>query len=119
MCIRDSIKGTDPEASLDSVVGGFIGIGDKEMDIEKGGSAAEQIDYHGENYACLLYTSYKGHDSHGDNICRRIYTRGLLRRLSRRGRGKAHSIGRDAVSYTHLRALSAAAHLHLWRQAFR
>ena len=45
------IKGIDPEASLDSVVGGFIGIGDKEMDIEKGGSAAEQIDYHGENYA--------------------------------------------------------------------
>ena len=45
------IKGIDPEASLDSVVGGFIGIGDKEMDIEKGGSAAEQIEYHGENYA--------------------------------------------------------------------
>ena len=39
------IKGIDSEASLDSVVGGFIGIGDKEMDIEKGGSAAEQIDY--------------------------------------------------------------------------
>ena len=45
------IKGIDSEASLDSVVGGFIGIGDKEMDIEKGGSAAEQIEYHGENYA--------------------------------------------------------------------
>ncbi len=45
------IKGIHSEASLDSVVGGFIGIGDKEMDIEKGGSAAEQIDYHGENYA--------------------------------------------------------------------
>ena len=45
------IKGIDPEASLDSVVGGFLGIGDKEMDIEKGGSAAEQIEYHGENYA--------------------------------------------------------------------
>ena len=45
------IKGIDSEASLDSVVGGFLGIGDKEMDIEKGGSAAEQIDYHGENYA--------------------------------------------------------------------
>ena len=45
------IKGIDSEASLDSVVGGFLGIGDKEMDIEKGGSAAEQIEYHGENYA--------------------------------------------------------------------
>ena len=28
------IKGIDSEASLDSVVGGFIGIGDKEMDID-------------------------------------------------------------------------------------
>lgn len=45
------IQGIDSEASLDSVVGGFLGIGDKEMDIEKGGSAAEQIEYHGENYA--------------------------------------------------------------------
>ena len=45
------IQGVDSEATLDSVVGGFIGIGDKEMDIEKGGSAAEQIEYHGENYA--------------------------------------------------------------------
>ena len=45
------IQGIDSEADLNSVVGGFIGIGDKEMDIEKGGSAAEQIEYHGENYA--------------------------------------------------------------------
>ena len=45
------IQGIDSEATLDSVVGGFLGIGDKEMDIEKGGSAAEQIEYHGENYA--------------------------------------------------------------------
>ena len=45
------IQGVDSEATLDSVVGGFLGIGDKEMDIEKGGSAAEQIEYHGENYA--------------------------------------------------------------------
>ena len=45
------IQGVDSEASLDSVVSGFLGIGDKEMDIEKGGSAAEQIEYHGENYA--------------------------------------------------------------------
>ena len=55
------IKGIDSEASLDSVVGGFLGIGDKEMDIEKGGSAAEQIDYHGENYA-LQATSLKAED---------------------------------------------------------
>ena len=45
------IQGIDSEADLNSVVGGFIGIGDKEMDIAKGGNAAEQIEYHGENYA--------------------------------------------------------------------
>ena len=39
------IKGIDSGASLDSVVGGFIGSGDKEMDIEKGGSAAEPVSY--------------------------------------------------------------------------
>ena len=49
--LNKMIQGIDSEATLDSVVGGFLGIGDKEMDIEKGGSAAEQIEYHGENYA--------------------------------------------------------------------
>ena len=67
------IKGIDPEASLDSVVGGFIGIGDKEMDIEKGGSAAEQIDYHGENYA-LQATSLKAEDLKNLKVDGNTYT---------------------------------------------
>ena len=67
------IKGIDPEASIDSVVGGFIGIGDKEMDIEKGGSAAEQIDYHGENYA-LQATSLKAEDLKNLKVDGNTYT---------------------------------------------
>ena len=67
------IKGVDSEASLDSVVGGFIGIGDKEMDIEKGGSAAEQIDYHGENYA-LQATSLKAEDLKNLKVDGNTYT---------------------------------------------
>lgn len=67
------IKGIDPEASLDSVVGGFIGIGDKEMDITKGGSAAEQIDYHGENYA-LQATSLKAEDLKNLKVDGNTYT---------------------------------------------
>ena len=55
------IQGIDSEADLNSVVGGFIGIGDKEMDIAKGGNAAEQIEYHGENYA-LQATSLQASD---------------------------------------------------------
>ena len=67
------IKGIDSEASLDSVVGGFIGIGDKEMDIEKGGSAAEQIDYHGENYA-LQATSLQASDLKNLKVDGNTYT---------------------------------------------
>ena len=64
---------TEAEAPLDSVVGGFIGIGDKEMDIEKGGSAAEQIDYHGENYA-LQATSLKAEDLKNLKVDGNTYT---------------------------------------------
>ena len=71
--LNSLIKGIDPEASLDSVVGGFIGIGDKEMDIEKGGSAAEQIDYHGENYA-LQATSLKAEDLKNLKVDGNTYT---------------------------------------------
>ena len=67
------IQGIDSEASLDSVVGGFLGIGDKEMDIEKGGSAAEQIDYHGENYA-LQATSLKAEDLKNLKVDGNTYT---------------------------------------------
>ena len=67
------IKGIDSEASLDSVVGGFLGIGDKEMDIEKGGSAAEQIEYHGENYA-LQATSLQASDLKNLKVDGNTYT---------------------------------------------
>ena len=67
------IKGIDPEASLDSVVGGFIGIGDKEMVIEKGGSAAEQIEYHGENYA-LQATALQASDLKNLKVDGNTYT---------------------------------------------
>lgn len=67
------IKGIDSEASLDSVVGGFIGIGDKEMDITKGGSAAEQIDYHGENYA-LQATALQASDLKNLKVDGNTYT---------------------------------------------
>ena len=67
------IQGIDSEASLDSVVGGFLGIGDKEMDIEKGGSAAEQIDYHGENYA-LQATALQASDLKNLKVAGNTYT---------------------------------------------
>ena len=67
------IQGIDSEASLDSVVGGFLGIGDKEMDIEKGGSAAEQIDYHGENYA-LQATALQASDLKNLKVDGNTYT---------------------------------------------
>ena len=67
------IQGIDSEASLDSVVGGFIGIGDKEMDIAKGGNAAEQIEYHGENYA-LQATSLQASDLKNLKVDGNTYT---------------------------------------------
>ena len=67
------IQGIDSEADLNSVVGGFIGIGDKEMDIEKGGSAAEQIEYHGENYA-LQATSLQASDLKNLKVDGNTYT---------------------------------------------
>lgn len=67
------IQGIDSESDLNSVVGGFIGIGDKDMDITKGGNAAEQIDYHGENYA-LQATSLKAEDLKNLKVDGNTYT---------------------------------------------
>ena len=50
-----------------------IGIGDKEMDIEKGGSAAEQIEYHGENYA-LQATALQASDLKNLKVDGNTYT---------------------------------------------
>ena len=67
------IQGIDSESDLNSVVGGFIGIGDKDMDIAKGGNAAEQIDYHGENYA-LQATSLQASDLKNLKVDGNTYT---------------------------------------------
>ncbi len=51
----------DENANLDSVVGNFIGIGEKKATVKKGGNAAEDIGYHGESYK-LKATSLKASD---------------------------------------------------------
>lgn len=47
----------DENADLNSVVGGFLGVGDKNLTIKKGEDAAAAIDYHGKNYALKLHHS--------------------------------------------------------------
>lgn len=54
----------DENADLNSVVGGFLGVGDKNLTIKKGEDAASAIDYHGKNYA-LKATSLKPEDLKG------------------------------------------------------
>lgn len=54
----------DENADLNSVVGGFLGVGDKNLTIKKGEDAAAAIDYHGKNYA-LKATSLKPEDLKG------------------------------------------------------
>lgn len=58
------IHRVDENADLDSVVGGFLGVGDKSLTIKKGEDAAAAIDYHGANYA-LKATSLKPEDLKG------------------------------------------------------
>ena len=55
------IQAVDPNASIDSVVGGFIGIGNKTVDIAKGADAQEEIGYHGAYYK-LKATSLQAAD---------------------------------------------------------
>lgn len=55
------IQAIDSNADLNSVVGGFLGVGQNELVIEKGQDAAAAIDYHGTNYA-IKATSLKGGD---------------------------------------------------------
>ena len=54
----------DENADLNSVVGGFLGVGDKKLTIKKGEDAAAAIDYHGTNYA-IKATSLKPEDLKG------------------------------------------------------
>lgn len=58
------IHRVDENADLNSVVGGFLGVGDKNLTIKKGEDAAAAIDYHGTNYA-LKATSLKPEDLKG------------------------------------------------------
>ena len=48
--LNSIIQNIDPNASLDSVVGSFVGIGENRVTVRKGQDAADAIGYHGENY---------------------------------------------------------------------
>lgn len=62
--INGIIQIVDPNANINSVVGGFIGIGSKEATIQKGEDAATVIDYHGDSYK-LKATSLQASDLQG------------------------------------------------------
>lgn len=59
--INDIIKRIDPNAGIDSVVGGFIGVGEHRATVGKGQDAASAIGYHGENYR-LKATALRAED---------------------------------------------------------
>lgn len=59
--INNIIQRIDPNASIDSVVGGFIGVGDYGTTVGKGQDAASAIGYHGENYR-LKATALRAED---------------------------------------------------------
>ena len=67
------IQGVDSNANIDSVVGGFIGIGEKKATVKKGGNAAEDIGYHGESYK-LKATSLKASDLKDLSVSEGTYT---------------------------------------------
>lgn len=58
------IQGVDSSADVNSVVGGFIGIGTKDATIAKGADAAEAIGYHGDSYK-LKATQLQASDLQG------------------------------------------------------
>ena len=62
--INGIIQVVDSNANIDTVVGGFIGIGSKEATIQKGEDAATVIDYHGDSYK-LKATSLQASDLQG------------------------------------------------------
>ena len=71
--LNSIIQAVDSNASIDSVVGGFIGIGSKTLDIPKGADAAAEIDYHGAYYA-LKATSLQAGDLQGLQVNGDTYT---------------------------------------------
>lgn len=62
--INTVIQAVDSNANINSVVGGFIGIGTKDATIAKGADAAETIGYHGDSYK-LKATSLQASDLQG------------------------------------------------------
>lgn len=62
--INTVIQAVDSNANINSVVGGFIGIGTKDATIAKGADAAEAIGYHGDSYK-LKATSLQASDLQG------------------------------------------------------
>lgn len=62
--INTVIQAVDSNANINSVVGGFIGIGTKDATIAKGADAATEIGYHGDSYK-LKATSLKAADLQG------------------------------------------------------
>lgn len=62
--INTVIQAVDPNANINSVVGGFIGIGTKDATIAKGADAATEIGYHGDSYK-LKATTLEAADLQG------------------------------------------------------
>jgi hypothetical protein len=62
--INTVIQAVDSNANINSVVGGFIGIGTKDATIAKGADAAETIGYHGDSYK-LKATTLEAADLQG------------------------------------------------------
>lgn len=62
--INTVIQAVDSNANINSVVGGFIGIGTKDATIAKGADAATEIGYHGDSYK-LKATSLQASDLQG------------------------------------------------------
>ena len=62
--INTVIQAVDSNANINSVVGGFIGIGTKDATIAKGADAATEIGYHGDSYK-LKATTLEAADLQG------------------------------------------------------
>ena len=67
------IKGVDKNASIDSVVGGFIGVGNKKVTKPTDKTFKQVYDYHGESYG-LKATTLKAEDLQGLTVDGDTYT---------------------------------------------
>ena len=71
--LNNIIQAVDPNASIDSVVGGFVGIGENRVTVGKGQDAADAIGYHGENYR-LTATALRAEDIQNLQVNGNTYT---------------------------------------------